>query len=199
MVAEQDDPQVPVGSVEEAVAEALKNRTELQQIELNRKAAAIDRSMIQGQTTPTVSVTAGLNVIHDWQLVTTAGQGSVGLKVALPILDAGAAGHQLDANRLQTEVYGVQQDQLRASIATNIEEAYDLVQVTMRRLQVARLTAEKYDIKFKLKKTETQYGTATNQDLLDASIDSANAQSALVRAQRDAQLAILQLRNVIGY
>ena len=199
VVAEQDDPQVPVGSVEEAVAEALKNRTELQQIELNRKAAAIDRSMIQGQTTPTVSVTAGLNVIHDWQLVTTAGQGSVGLKVALPILDAGAAGHQLDANRLQTEVYGVQQDQLRAGIATDVEEAYELVQVTMRRLQVARLTAEKYDIKFKLKKTETQYGTATNQDLLDASIDSANAQSALVRAQRDAQLAILQLRNVIGY
>ena len=64
---------------------------------------------------------------------------------------------------------------------------------------MARLTAEKFDLKFTLKKTEAQYGTATNQDLLDASIDSANAQSALVRAQRDAQLAILQLRNAMGY
>ena len=53
VVAEQDDPQVPAGTVEEAVAEALKKRTEIQQIELNRKAAAIDRAMIQGQTTPT--------------------------------------------------------------------------------------------------------------------------------------------------
>ena len=57
VVAEQDDPQVPAGTVEEAVAEALKKRTEIQQIELNRKAAAIDRAMIQGQTTPSVSVT----------------------------------------------------------------------------------------------------------------------------------------------
>src|SRR5208283_1329297 len=69
----------------------------------------------------------------------------------------------------------------------------------VQRLQVARLSAEKFDLKFKLKKTEAQYGTANNQDLLDASIDSATAQSALVSAQRDAQLAILQLRNAMGY
>ena len=122
----------------------------------------------------------------------------MGLKIGMPILDAGAASHQLEANRRQNEVYGVREDQLRASIATDVEEAFELVQVNLQRLQVARLTAEKFDLKFKLKKTEAQYGTATNQDLLDASIDSANAQSALVRAQRDAQLAILQLRNAMG-
>src|SRR5208337_2078248 len=99
----------------------------------------------------------------------------------------------------QNDVYGIQEDRLRANIETDVEEAYELVQVSVQRFQVARLTAEKYDLKFKLKKTEAQYGTATNQDLLDASIDSANAQSALVGAQRDAQLAILQLRNAMGY
>jgi len=196
---EQDDPQVPVGTVEEAVAEALKRRPDIRQIELNRQASAIDRALIQGQTSPTVSVTGGVNVIHDWQLLATAGQGSLGLKIGLPILDAGAADAQLEANREQNEVYGIQEDQLRASIATDVEEAYEIFQVSLQRLQVARLSEEKYDLKFKLKKTEAQYGTATNQDLLDASIDSANAQSALVRAQRDAQLAILQLRTAIGY
>ena len=199
VVEEQEDPQVPVSSVEEAIAEALEKRTEIRQIDLNRQAAAIDRAMIQGLTTPTVSLTAGLNVMHDWQLLTTAGQGSVGLKIGLPILDAGAAGQQLEANRLQTEVYGAQEDQLRASIETDVEEAYELVQVNVQRLQVARLTVEKYDLKLKLKKTEAQFGAATNQDLLDASVDSANAQSALVQAQRDAELAILQLRNAMGY
>jgi outer membrane protein TolC len=198
-VEEQDDPQLAVGSVEDAVAEALKRRPDIRQIELNRQSSAIDRALIQGQTSPTVSVTGGANVIHDWQLLTTAGQGSVGLKIGLPILDAGAAGAQLEANRLQTEVYGVQEEQLRASIATDVEEAYEQVQVNVQRVQVARLTAEKFDLKFKLRKMEAQYGSATNQDLLDASIDAANAQSALVRAQRDAQLAILQLRNAMGY
>ena len=72
-------------------------------------------------------------------------------------------------------MYSVQEDQLRASIATDVEEAYELVQVNVQRLQVARLAAEKFDFKFTLKKTEAQFGTATNQDLLDASIDAANA------------------------
>jgi outer membrane protein len=197
-VAEQDDPRLPVGSLEEAIAEAMRNRTEIQQIELNRQASAIDRSVIQGQRTPTVSVTAGVTVIHDWSLLNTAGQGSLGVKVGMPILDSGSSAHQLEANRIQTEVYGAREDQLRASIATDVEEAYELVQVNAQRLQVARLGAEKFDLKFTLKKAEAQYGTATNQDLLDASIDAANAQSALVRAQRDVQLAILQLLNAMG-
>jgi outer membrane protein TolC len=197
-VADQDDPQLPVGTLEEAIAEAMKNRTEIQQIELNRQASAIDRSMIQGQRTPTVSVTAGVTLIHDWSLLNTAGQGSLGLKVGMPILDSGSTAHQLEANRIQSDAYIVREDQLRASIATDVEEAYELVQITAQRLQVARLSGEKFDLKFTLKKTEAQYGTATNQDLLDASIDAANARSALVRAQRDVQLAILQLRNAMG-
>jgi outer membrane protein TolC len=199
VVAEQDAPVVPVATVEEAVAEALRKRTEIQQLELNRQSSAIDRSLIKGQKTPTLSVTGGLNVYHDWQLLSNAAQGSLGLKVGLPILDAGAADHQLEANRVQTEVYDVREAQLRASISTDVEEAYELLQVNVQRLQVARLSAEKFDLKFTLKKTEAQYGTATNQDLLDASIDVANARSALVRAQRDAQLAVVQLRNAMGY
>ena len=123
----------------------------------------------------------------------------MGLKVGFPLLDAGAADHQIEANRIQNEVYGVQQDQLRARISTDVEEAWELVQVTLQRLQVARLGAEKFDLKFMLKKTEAQYGTANNQNLLDASIDLANARSAVVRAQRDAQLAVLQLRTAMGY
>ncbi|MGA2613731.1 MAG: TolC family protein [Spirochaetia bacterium] len=198
-VEEQGDPQVPVGSVEDAVAEALKRRPEIRQIEINRQASAIDRALIKGQTTPTVNITGAVNIIHDWQLLTTAGQGSVGVRIGLPILDAGAADHQLEANREQNEVYGIQEEQLRASIATDVEQAYEVVQISLQRLQVARLAAEKFDLKFTLKKTEAQYGAATNQDLLDASIDSANAQSALVRAQRDAQLAVLQLGNAMGY
>ena len=198
-LAEEDDPQLPAGDVEQAIALALQRRTEPQQVELNRRTAAIDRDLLRGMTTPTVSVSGGISLIHDWQLLSTAGQGTMGLKVGFPLLDAGAADHQIEANRIQNEVYGVQQDQLRARISTDVEEAWELVQVTLQRLQVARLGAEKFDLKFMLKKTEAQYGTANNQNLLDASIDLANARSAVVRAQRDAQLAVLQLRTAMGY
>ncbi len=198
-VAESEDPQVPVASVEEAIAEALKRRTEIRQIDLNRQSAAIDRALIQGQTLPTVSVTAGATMIVDWKALTTAGQGSVGVKVEMPVLDAGAASHQLEANRLENDIYTTQESQLRASIATDVEEAYDLVQVQLQRVQVARLTQEKFQMQFMLKKKSAEFGTATNQDLLDASVNAANAQSAVVAAQASTQAAILQLRLAMGY
>ena len=198
-ITEEEDPQMPVAGVDEAVAEAMKRRTEFLQIELNRQSLMIDRALIAGRRTPTISVNGGVTVIVDWNRLNSAGQGSLGIQLGMPILDAGAAGHQLEANRIQNEVYGAQEDQLRASIATDVEEAYELVQISLQRLQVARLTAEKYDLIFKLKKAEAQYGAASTQDLLNASVDTANAQSAVVRAQRDAQLAVLQLRNAMGY
>lgn len=198
-VAEAEDPQVPVATVEDAIAEGLRRRVDVQQIELNRQASAIDRALISGQTTPTVSLTGGASLIVDWNLLTQAGQGSIGVKVGMPILDAGAAGHQLEANRLQNEVYETQESQLRASIATDVEEAFNLMQVQLQRLQVAKLNAEKLGMQFTLKKTAAQYGTATNQDLLDASVNTGNAQSAVVMARRNAELAVLQLRNAMGY
>ena len=198
VVIEAEDPVVPASGVDEAIAEALKRRTDIQQIELNRQASAIDRALISGQTMPTVSLTGGANMVVDWNLLTNAGQGILGVKVGLPILDAGAAAHQLEANRLQNEVYSAQESQLRASIATDVEEAFNLVQVQLQRLQIAKLNSEKLDLQFTLKKTSAQYGTATNQDLLDASVNAGNAQSAVVLAQRNTQLAVLQLRAAMG-
>jgi outer membrane protein len=197
-VADMEDPQVPVASVDEAIAEALRRRTDVQQIDLNRQSAAIDRALIQGQATPSVSVSGGANVIVDWDQLTRAGQGTVGVSIGLPILDAGAAAHKLEANRLQNEVYAAQEAQLKASIATDVEEAYNLVQVQVKRLEIARLTSEKMDLQFTLKKTAVQFGTATNQDLFDAAVNAGDARSAVVMAQRNAQLAVLQLRAAMG-
>ncbi len=198
-VAEAEDPPVPVPTVEDAVTEALKRRTDVQQIELDRQSAAIDRALIQGQTTPSVSLTGGANLIVDWNLLTHAGQGSLGVTVGLPILDAGAAAHKLEANRLQNEVYTAQESELKARIATDVEEAFNLVQVQLQRLKIARLTSEKLDLQFTLKKIEAQFGTATTQDVLDASVTAGDAKSAVVTAQKNAQLAILQLRTAMGY
>jgi outer membrane protein TolC len=74
-----------------------------------------------------------------------------------------------------------------------------MVQIQMGKLEVARLSVEKFDLQFKLVQTKLEHGTATNQDVLNASVDSANAQSEMSKAQRDAQLAVLQLQSLMGY
>ncbi|MGA2548388.1 MAG: TolC family protein [Rectinemataceae bacterium] len=198
-VSEEEDPKVPVASVDEAVAEALRRRIEIRQIEIDRQAATIDRDLIKGQRTPAISVSGGVNLIYQWQGSALAGQGSLGAKLSLPVLDSGAVAHQLEANALQNEDYGIQEGQLRAKIATDVEEAFDLVQIQLKRLETAKLAVERSALRFKLRKTEVAFGTVKNQDLLDASVEFANARSAVTDAQRNAQLAVLQLRNLMGY
>jgi outer membrane protein len=198
-VSEEEDPEVPVASVEEAIAEALNRRVEIRQIDIDHRLAAIDRDLIKGQRTPAISVSGGVNVIFEWQGTDAAGQASLGAKIALPVLDSGAASHQLEANAIQNEGYGIQEGELRAKIATDVEEAFDLVRIQLMRLETAKLAAERSDLKFRLRKTEVSFGTVKNQDLLDASVEYANARSAVTNAQRNAQLAVLQLRNLMGY
>lgn len=198
-IAEEESPVVPAASVEEAVSEALGRRIEIRQIEINRRSAGIDRDLIKGQRLPAISVTGGLDIIYSLQGSDAAGQETLGAKLSLPVLDAGAAAHQLRANAIQDEEYGIQEEQLRAKIATDVEEAFDLARIQLERLETAKLAAERSDLKFRLRKTELSFGTVKNQDLLDASVEYANARSAVTNAERNAQLAVLQLRDLMGY
>ena len=99
----------------------------------------------------------------------------------------------------QDAVYAAQEEQLQKSIAADIQDAYETAQIQRERLAVARLAAETYDLQLEVVRTQNQYGTATNQDLLTAAVNSANARNALAAATSAAQLAALQLQNVMGY
>ena len=99
----------------------------------------------------------------------------------------------------QMAVYSAQADQQRNGMAADIQDAYEGVQLAMEKLDLAKLTADNLDLQYQLLKTENQYGTATNQDLLNASVNAANGQTALQKARSDAQLAVLLLQNVMGY
>lgn len=198
-VAEEEDPSIPVASAEAAIEDALGRRVELKQVELSRQSAAIDRSLIRGQRTPSVSVNGGVNLIYQLQGSAAAGQGSLGAKISMPILDSGAAERQLQANGIQDEEYGIQAEQLRLRIATDVEEAFNLAQVQIQRLETAKLSSARSELRLRLRQTELSFGTAKNQDLLDAAVEYANARSALTAARRSAHMAVLQLRSLMGY
>jgi outer membrane protein TolC len=55
------------------------------------------------------------------------------------------------------------------------------------------------DLQYKLVSAQRDSGTASNQDLLTAAVNLANSQNALATAQSAAELAVLQLQNVMGY
>jgi outer membrane protein TolC len=198
MVAETPDPAVPADTVEAAVAAGLAQRVEIKQVALSIKSSNIDIALTRGQATPTVSVSGGVNLLYDWTANTAAEVLGAALKVSMPILDSGAVRNQVDALRRQNDVYAVQVSQLQRSITTAIRSAWQGVLLAREKLEVARLGVEATDLQYQLVSAQRDAGTASNQDLLTAAVNLANAENALATAQSAAQLAVLQLQRAMG-
>jgi outer membrane protein TolC len=200
-VAEVEDPEMKAMSLEEAVADGLGRRADITQVELSRKSNAIDLALIRGQTTPSVTVYGG----GAYLVNITPGNGKtawawgLSAKVAMPILDADLAKHQQEEKAGLDSVYVSQEEQLRQSIAADIQDAYEMVGIAKERLAVAKLAAESTDLQLEVVRTQNQYGTATTQDLLTAAVNAANASNTLATASSGYQLAVLQLQYVMGY
>jgi outer membrane protein len=199
-VAETDDPVLPAATEDEAVSVGLSRRVEIKQVELNIKSSNVDLAVARGQATPTLSVTGGLNWLYDWTTgPTSAGVASAGVKIAMPVLDAGAVKNQVDAIVRQNQVYAVQEAQFQKSITTGIKNAWEGVQLARERAAVAALNVEATSLQLQLVSAQRDAGTASNQDYLTAAVNLANAQNAANVAKSAAQLAVLQLQSLMGY
>ncbi len=197
-VADAPDPAVAADSAEAAVAIGLAQRVEIKQIELNVASSHIDLALARGQATPSVSVSGGVNVLYDWNANAIAEIAGAGVTLSLPVLDAGAVQNQVEAILRQDDVYTAQAAQLRTSISSAIRAAWQAVELARERRDVAQLGVEAMDLQYQLTSVQRDAGTASNQDLLTAAVNLANAETALAAAQSAAQLAVLQLQNLMG-
>ncbi|HYW85628.1 MAG TPA: TolC family protein, partial [Spirochaetia bacterium] len=199
-VAQPPDEQVPAATLEEAISVALSRRVDLKLIQLSRRSNAVDLAVARGLSSPTVSVGGGVDVVIDNTANNSyAGLANVGVKISMPVLDAGAAQNLADASVRLEGVYAAQMSQLQKSIAADVQDAWETVELEKEKVDLARQTAENDDLLVDVYKIQSRNGTASTQDLLTASVNAANAHSAAVQAQAAAQLAVLQLLNVMGY
>ncbi len=196
-VVAPEAPAVPVATVQDAIAQALSQRVDLKQIALNRKSLAVDISLAQGQATPSISVTGGVSQAFDWTLG-NAWYAGAGVKVSMPILDAGAAQNLITAGQKQDQAYSLQEQQLRATIATTIQSDWENVQLSNERVELAGMAAQNDDLLVDVYRIQVQNGAASAQDLLTASVTAASAHTAYVQAQSNATLAVLQLISDMG-
>jgi len=197
------DEQVPAATLADAVSLALSRRVDVKILQLNKRSNAIDIAVARGQATPTISVGGGATLFLDYYPTNPnngwAGLVNAGVKVSMPVLDAGAAQNLIDAGTRLDGVYTDQMSQLQKSIAADVQDAWETMELQKERVELARQTAENDDLLVEVYKVQSRSGTASTQDLLTASVNAANAHTALVQAQSAAQLAVLQLLSVIGY
>ncbi len=198
-VAQPDVEQVPAQTLPEAISVALSRRVDLKLIELNRRSNAVDLAVARGLATPTVSVVGGVTMLIDNTMSAYAGLANAGVKIAMPILDAGASQNLVDQSTRLDGVYQVQMSQLQKSITADVQDAWESMELAKDKVDLAEQTAENDDLLVDVYKIQSRTGIASTQDLLTASVNAANAHTAAVQAQSAAQLAVLQLLSVMGY
>lgn len=199
-VAEVDEPSLPAASLEEAIAIGLRKRADLAQLDLSKRSSGIDLLLAKASAQPNVSMTGGYDVAFAQSSDLTLGAASVsaGVKVSMPILDAGASRDQAAAASRQMAVYDAQRSQLALGIATDIKDAYENALILKDRVDLASKNMTVLEAQFALEKTQNQYGTATMQDVLTASVNAANGENAYQGARNAYLLGILTLETDMG-
>lgn len=199
-VADIPDEPAPAASVDEAISVGLSRRSELALAELSRRSAAIDLALARGLSQPGVSLTSGLGLsvgAADGS-AQDAEYASLGVKLTLPVLDGGAAQAQERSSRATMAMYDAQERQLRLTIAADIRDAFWTVSIMAQKVELARQGMELYESQLALVKIQNSFGTATNQDLLAASVNAANAAAAHAAARTSYLLAVLALETAMG-
>jgi outer membrane protein len=199
-VAELPDSTLPAASLDGAIAIGLARRSELALADLNRQSSAIDLVLAKGQAQPGLSLTGGLTMA----LGTVSGQGAdaeyatLGLRLSLPVLDGGAADAQAASSQSLIAVYETQLQQLKLSIAADIRDAWWTVGIQEQKVELARQGTELYAAQLALVRTQNSFGTATNQDLMTAAVNAANAEATYASAKNSYLLAVLALETAMG-
>jgi outer membrane protein TolC len=198
-VAELEEPELPAPSIDEAVRIGLSGRADAAQLELSRRSAAIDLSLAQAASQAGVSMTAGFNMaMVEGGAPSTAGQASLGLKLSLPILDAGSARAQVRQAGAQLASFDAQASTLGKGIAADIRDAYWGATILRDRIALAKSNQEMYAKQLELVLAQFEYGTATNQDILTAQANAASAGAAYLAAKGDYLLKVIALETAMG-
>jgi outer membrane protein TolC len=197
-VAEADDLPAPNLTPEDAVKQALAQRSDIRQLQLSLQKAQITLDLTRGQATPTVSVTGGLDWTHVWTGPEDTLDLSAGLTVKAPIIDGGAAAAAIKASELGAEKLRIQEEQMTASITTSVRSALASLRNLVARADLAKRNLDLAQSQYDLTKIQFDSGVKSNLDVLTASVSLTTAQVAAAKARADAQLGVLALQNALG-
>ena len=198
LAAPEPDPTLPASTLDQAVALGLKNRIEPQIADLNARSSLVDQNLASGSTTPSVAVTGGVTDYLDQTASKSTLVGQLGVTLGAPLWDAGAAGSSYSQAERTRAAYLTQLHQYRQSIPVDIQEGWNLWQLDLKRLDVAVDNKKAFDDQLEIVRVQFQTGAKALSDLLTAQTNASNADFGLLKAKINAQLAALQLQNLLG-
>jgi outer membrane protein TolC len=197
-ISPEPDPAAPAADLAGAVALGLKNRTEPQIADLNARVAQINQALAFGSTIPSVTVTGGVTDYLDTTANKSTLVGQVGVTLGAALWDAGALGSEYKQAERTLAGYNTQKHQLAQSIPVDIEEAWKSWQEDVKRYELSLVNRKANDLQLDIVNAQFKAHIKTISDVFIAEINATTAEFGVLTAKITAQLAALNLQNLLG-
>ena len=199
-------------SLQDAVAVALANNLTLKEARADADAALAGARSVKAQASASLSTTTYATTGDSSNIFTTSpgvgpqnlfnvpprGFADQNLMLMVPLSTGGRIAGRTKTAQSQAAAASSSLDAARLSVAESVAEAYvtALLRQSLVDAAQSRLTAEDEQVRVTQEKVNT--GRSAPVDLLREQAEQADAQEALLRAQNDAALGLVNLKVVLG-
>ena len=183
-------------SHEEAVRIALSENPLLSSAMFSEAASRDAVDVSRGALLPSVSLSGDL--IYSEVQDSTTESAQLVARVTVPLYQAGTARSQVRQNRQINAQRRIQVEETRRRVVEAVTTAWHRLRTASARI-VARIEQVRAaDLALQGVRQETEVGSRTTLDVLNAEQELLDAQVALVRAQRDEYVAAFEVKSAIG-
>lgn len=188
------EPRPVAGTMQDAIANALRNRSELTQIQSRTAAAHAAMELAASGARPNVNVSAGFDAGNSGgQSAGISGGWSVTLGVTLSLFDGGITRERVREAQLRLEQLKVLEAQIRQQVELDVRLAWLALQQASGELVSASKAVEQGREAARLAGTRYQAGVGTQLELLSAQTTLAQAELGLASARFRQNLARTRL------
>ncbi|MFA0751134.1 MAG: hypothetical protein SLRJCFUN_001537 [Candidatus Fervidibacter sp.] len=192
-----EEPVAELPSLTQLLAQAFRQRPEVQEAEWQRKSAEAARQLARLAMMPTLTIngsynrypTSSRNIDKEW---------SVNLVVSYPIFDGGRLRAELTTAELQREQAALTLQRTLNDIRLQVEQAYLNLQNARERLAAAQEAVKEASETARLTEEAYRAGAASLLDVLNAQVALAQAETQELQARYDLRRALFALRHAIG-
>lgn len=202
----------PALSLQEALRIAARNNVALKQVQADANAASAEALGAKAATSPSLSTTTYATVGDSANILTSSpgvvpqnifavpshGFADQNLMLMVPLFTGGKLGSSAAAARRQEEAARLSVQASRLTVAEGVTSDYATVAFQQALVDTAqtRLTAEEEQVRVTQEKVDT--GRSAPVDLLREQAELADAQQALLAAQNNVALALVNLKTTLG-
>lgn len=187
---------------DECLTYALKNRPEIRKAEINLQIDEISLKLAQKEILPSLYLEGGYNTDvdqlidkHDWNESTGW---EIGLKMSLPIFDAGKAKRGVTKANINLANTKTDADQLKKEIVLGVKKAYLTLKSQEKMIEIAKRQVVQAQESCDTAQGRYKSGVAPIIEVIDAQASLNQAKVNLIKAVYDYNIVIFTLKKTIG-